>query len=372
MATACMVPMTELQQPHLVQPCGLQVQCGTGVAEIQPAASVSDVNDAGQIKTKGTDVCRHWARGFCNRGLSCGFAHTGPSPSPSGEPRNTGADAEQIAYNKSHVSCKDFASGKCNRGERCKFAHVGTGPKRGIPSCRDWAAGTCNRGDTCKYKHDKTPAQALQPAVTNRTSSSSTLQSIGNSSISSNPLQPLQMVRAPSSASIATTTSNGLSVDSHLLNNSFRQQGMVELVYSQPTTPTDTMWIADQCQPMQQQVQVVDPQRGWVQVQPHAVMHVQQPVMQMQPVIQQMPMQLIQQMPMQAMPAPVGPEYQSVPFITQMAQPQPQAQQIQQAPVPQVLPPAPVPVVEATLGSRVEKPCRLTPEALSPSPIHTV
>ena len=139
-----MIPVSITQQVPFVQTTVSPVQ-----AEIQPAEGGSFEDPQ---KGRTTDVCRHWARGFCNRGVSCGFSHTGPTPS--GEPRSTGADAEQIAYNKSHVSCKDFSAGKCNRGERCKFAHIGAGPKRGTPSCRDWAAGTCTRGDMCKYKHE--------------------------------------------------------------------------------------------------------------------------------------------------------------------------------------------------------------------------
>eukprot|EP01064_Diplonema_japonicum_P035827 TRINITY_DN7874_c0_g1_i1.p2 TRINITY_DN7874_c0_g1~~TRINITY_DN7874_c0_g1_i1.p2 ORF type:complete len:148 (+),score=22.82 TRINITY_DN7874_c0_g1_i1:50-493(+) len=92
-------------------------------------------------KSKKTDVCRHWARGFCNRGVTCGFAHTGPTQSERNGDR-LDENGEPYVVVKSNVPCKDFSSGKCNRGDRCKFAHVGTGPKKVTPSCRDWMAET--------------------------------------------------------------------------------------------------------------------------------------------------------------------------------------------------------------------------------------
>eukprot|EP01059_Diplonema_ambulator_P033223 TRINITY_DN6856_c0_g1_i2.p1 TRINITY_DN6856_c0_g1~~TRINITY_DN6856_c0_g1_i2.p1 ORF type:complete len:334 (+),score=71.52 TRINITY_DN6856_c0_g1_i2:59-1003(+) len=115
-------------------------------------------------KGKKTDVCRHWARGFCNRGITCGFAHTGPTQSERMGSR-VDENGEPYVVVKSSVPCKDFSAGKCNRGERCKFAHIGTGPKKVTPSCRDWMAGTCNRGDLCKYKHDNPSVPVAQPVA---------------------------------------------------------------------------------------------------------------------------------------------------------------------------------------------------------------
>eukprot|EP01060_Flectonema_neradi_P027907 TRINITY_DN37554_c0_g1_i1.p1 TRINITY_DN37554_c0_g1~~TRINITY_DN37554_c0_g1_i1.p1 ORF type:complete len:324 (+),score=46.17 TRINITY_DN37554_c0_g1_i1:108-974(+) len=118
------------------------------IVELEKGMQVSQLPHQTLSDDKGRkfDVCRHWARGFCNRGVACGFAHVGPSPLI--EKKDDGNEP------KSLISCKDFSAGKCNRGERCKFAHIGTGPRRGTPTCRDWAAGTCNRGDSCKYVHE--------------------------------------------------------------------------------------------------------------------------------------------------------------------------------------------------------------------------
>ena len=137
---ASLIVANDLTGSLVLQPDEIiELEKGMQISQL-PHQSISD------DKGRKFDVCRHWARGFCNRGVACGFAHIGPSPLI--EKKDDGKET------KSLISCKDFSAGKCNRGDRCKFAHVGTGPRRGTPTCRDWAAGTCNRGDSCKYVHE--------------------------------------------------------------------------------------------------------------------------------------------------------------------------------------------------------------------------
>eukprot|EP01064_Diplonema_japonicum_P031522 TRINITY_DN5681_c0_g3_i1.p1 TRINITY_DN5681_c0_g3~~TRINITY_DN5681_c0_g3_i1.p1 ORF type:complete len:219 (+),score=50.53 TRINITY_DN5681_c0_g3_i1:23-658(+) len=89
------------------------------------ALSVDGQEEAQQIvPRRQRDVCRHWARGYCNRGTMCGFYHTGPSPNPELCRKNSEEVEDGYAATKSSVPCKDFQVGKCNRGEKCKFVHT--------------------------------------------------------------------------------------------------------------------------------------------------------------------------------------------------------------------------------------------------------
>ena len=43
------------------------------------------------------DLCRHWAKGYCNRGTQCGFSHEGPSPAKDHGRRNSSTGSVQSA-----------------------------------------------------------------------------------------------------------------------------------------------------------------------------------------------------------------------------------------------------------------------------------
>eukprot|EP00756_Hemistasia_phaeocysticola_P021359 Hpha_TRINITY_DN15770_c6_g12::TRINITY_DN15770_c6_g12_i1::g.41398::m.41398 len=92
----------------------------------------------------GKNICRHWAKGYCNRGQSCHFSHAGPSPNrvlcpdagaplvvnsaggslPTDEELKRG---DKFIVVKSTLPCKDYAAGECYRGDHCRFAHIGSG-----------------------------------------------------------------------------------------------------------------------------------------------------------------------------------------------------------------------------------------------------
>jgi len=128
-------------------------------------------------KEKGrTRRCRHWARGACNLGEKCGFAHSGEA----GKTR----------------PCRHFLRGFCKLGDRCDFAHTSPpllqyGPPfyssmlpfpssnyyrpsllppppiyppfmgiRNPRPCRHWAKGYCRLGNSCGFGHFGAPGGA--------------------------------------------------------------------------------------------------------------------------------------------------------------------------------------------------------------------
>jgi hypothetical protein len=58
----------------------------------------------------GATPCRHFARGFCERGESCQFTHV-----PSSQGREGGAQGQTL--------CRHHARGFCSLGGACKFLH---------------------------------------------------------------------------------------------------------------------------------------------------------------------------------------------------------------------------------------------------------
>eukprot|EP00659_Diplonema_papillatum_P009219 gene9219-14290_t len=143
LASSSVSSVTGYTPSHLGTPCSS--------ASIIPASSMSGMSGgvltpiAGPMHIqsghprKQRDICRHWARGYCNRGTVCGFLHADPLPQHGGAqckasglhphaaaftPMSECKLAEDVGQLKSTVACKDFSVGKCMRGDKCKFTHV--------------------------------------------------------------------------------------------------------------------------------------------------------------------------------------------------------------------------------------------------------
>ena len=102
--------------------------------------------------------CRHWARGYCERGTDCKFAHTG----------NAG----------DHFECRYYARGNCLRGTMCDFKHserqdrcdlklvrqhleaTQTNPPQPKHEalCRHFLKGVCALGEVCRFTHQTVDA----------------------------------------------------------------------------------------------------------------------------------------------------------------------------------------------------------------------
>mmetsp|Transcript_25634 Transcript_25634/g.73699 ORF Transcript_25634/g.73699 Transcript_25634/m.73699 type:complete len:766 (+) Transcript_25634:50-2347(+) len=117
-----------------------------------------------------TMLCRHFARGSCQMGLDCQFAHgphelrrpgdrMAPLP-PMGAPAPPPPNMRM-----GPMICRDFARGRCNFGRDCRFQHVDM--SNGAPPvaemepeereqeelCKYFLRGTCQLGEMCRFPH---------------------------------------------------------------------------------------------------------------------------------------------------------------------------------------------------------------------------
>jgi len=78
------------------------------------------------------------------RGRSVGFEESGSKRRNTADGPAFGGDSEE--------ACKDYARGMCDRGTSCKFAHI---PPADKEVCHDFLAGKCfRRPNACKFFHD--------------------------------------------------------------------------------------------------------------------------------------------------------------------------------------------------------------------------
>ncbi|KAL0914443.1 hypothetical protein M5K25_014791 [Dendrobium thyrsiflorum] len=78
-------------------------------------------------------VCRHWLRGLCMKGASCGFLHQ--------------YDKEKMPV------CRFFRNfGEC-REKDCLYKHT----IEEIKECHMYMMGFCPNGPGCRFKHSKVP-----------------------------------------------------------------------------------------------------------------------------------------------------------------------------------------------------------------------
>lgn len=67
----------------------------------------------------GKSRCRHWARGNCQLGETCNFAHTGNAGEATGEATGAGPSP------RGRSVCRHWARGYCQIGDTCNFSHTG-------------------------------------------------------------------------------------------------------------------------------------------------------------------------------------------------------------------------------------------------------
>lgn len=106
--------------------------------------------------------CRHWARGYCQLGQACNFAHTGaPGPANGGNQKPRGK-----------VDCRHWiGKGYCSMGSACNFLHTAVpGSKsksraKRTTACRHFLRGKCDRGDSCMFAHVMASEEIILPPV---------------------------------------------------------------------------------------------------------------------------------------------------------------------------------------------------------------
>mmetsp|Transcript_2969 Transcript_2969/g.6740 ORF Transcript_2969/g.6740 Transcript_2969/m.6740 type:complete len:335 (-) Transcript_2969:188-1192(-) len=133
-------------------------------------------------------LCKFFQEGHCDRGVSCGFAH---SPYEIGQPVPGAAPVAPVglyqarapmlltamtsaAATTKRTLCKFFQEGYCERGTECGFAHgeheigqivvgAGAGKASGGPQrvtvkrtfCKHFQEGNCQRGASCGFAHSE-------------------------------------------------------------------------------------------------------------------------------------------------------------------------------------------------------------------------
>lgn len=105
----------------------------------QPSAISSGIP-----KNYKTVQCRHFLRGHCMRGSSCGFRHGEDETSTEQAPESFGQIPAELA--------NPIYPGRPFR----------------VVTCRRWAQGNCTLGDRCTFKHDFDHAQHYQAAGAKR------------------------------------------------------------------------------------------------------------------------------------------------------------------------------------------------------------
>lgn len=96
---------------------------------VTPEATVARMDRRNFRRT----VCRHWLRGLCMKGASCGFLHQ--------------YDKEKMPV------CRFFRNfGEC-REKDCLYKHT----IEEIKECHMYMMGFCPNGPGCRFKHSKLP-----------------------------------------------------------------------------------------------------------------------------------------------------------------------------------------------------------------------
>lgn len=96
------------------------------------------------------EACADYARGRCERGASCKYAHGGKRETCGDFQNDRCTRGDLCRFIHERATCGDFNRGNCSRGAACRFAHA---PHK-KPSCRDFERGTCTRGDVCRFAHN--------------------------------------------------------------------------------------------------------------------------------------------------------------------------------------------------------------------------
>ncbi|KAG0473820.1 hypothetical protein HPP92_015677 [Vanilla planifolia] len=102
---------------------------------VAPVAAVAPVD----LRNFRRTVCRHWLRGLCMKGESCGFLHQ--------------YDKEKMPV------CRFFRNyGEC-REKDCVYKHT----VEEIKECHMYMMGFCPNGPGCRFRHSKLPGPPPPP-----------------------------------------------------------------------------------------------------------------------------------------------------------------------------------------------------------------
>ena len=95
-------------------------------------------------------VCPFWARGSCEKGTDCKYAHYVPSEREK-QKRSREDDRDHPYVKRAPGVCPYFASGRCTYGSTCKYLH--SGYPQVLQICPYFPLGRCTKGTECRMLH---------------------------------------------------------------------------------------------------------------------------------------------------------------------------------------------------------------------------
>lgn len=144
--------------------CERGADCSFSHESVPPGQEVTE--------RRGSVVCRHWSKGYCMRGEACNFAHGEQEPEALTRKRPNpfvmALPAAKSCRTRTEV-CRHFARGYCALANRCLFAHedvtMGWQPTTFIKTklCRHFENGLCARGNACCFAHGEGELGSQRP-----------------------------------------------------------------------------------------------------------------------------------------------------------------------------------------------------------------
>ena len=115
------------------------------------STSTSDVE-----RERSREVCIHWRRGRCDRGLQCNFSHVGRQDNPPSKHQST---SKTLKPCRNGPACSYLAKGRCSFGHHEQNGHKARDNSRRPSQSRDKVKSSRGRGQEaerlpCKFGRD--------------------------------------------------------------------------------------------------------------------------------------------------------------------------------------------------------------------------